>query len=779
MRTRQSPIILLITKKPAKWLAGLARGAGISLCLALTSCMTTNGSSSQHAYSSTTGSGTSTLTQSSFDNYVINNVTIAVPTGSSSSSTTGSNAVVTVLLNPTSSSTKLLTDCPAASNSCVCQFSWTETNTTSGTTVTIPRQVTTPVSSVPNSTELTCPAPSVYGTEIQNGTQLNITVVGPTGGSTQATFNTYVYSVGANSSSTPSNFTDSKGTPFANISRYTCYEQQKKGLVVQNAHATPSNQSDQGSASLGAVGAIPIASKFCLQSATSASTSTECSTNNLPASDYTAQSYYFNLYIQQNAEGNINPGNGTYVCPLVKEALSESSGNLGTQGKAWPLDTTFALSQTMTSSYTVPIAANVATSDSTDTVSNNVSCAQMADPSNVASPTPSSTSSSGPFVSSCLGFAAAASANGSCGKINGVQTYRLRRYFTIYPPIFDVTGNVPPNTTNAQQIDTIYVIDRPVTNPSDPSAVISMLGPKPCPFSYFDNTGVTGGRGYRATNNSLWAGTNVDGTQFPNIDALPSANNNVASCSALLPLPNWAQTEMSATTINASNPIGTGAYPGDPTRSLKKVYIRPVDAWAPHYVEDTSFQACAPLSSQIQDPPLHFAKLSTDKTTVTWCAEVYPSQNDNVTSLDPNNAGTVAPYTSHVPTGTSVGCTEILPNHGLTTIPSGYPSTGLANHSGTGANTCDRTALNPAGGLAWKKFPLLSPQVDTENMLQNDSGYGCTLSFYNGNAPTKNSPSGGCCGTNVSVIPGATGSATAHLEPPLAPANSNCLVPNY
>jgi hypothetical protein len=233
-------------------------------------------------------------------------------------------------------------------------------------------------------------------------------------------------------------------------------------------------------------------------------------------------------------------------------------------------------------------------------------------------------------------------------------------------------------------------------------------------------------------------------------------------------------------TINANNPISAGDLTADPTRSYKKVYVRPVEAWAPHYVEDTSFQACAPLSRPLQDPPLHFAKLSADDTTVTWCAEAYPTQNDNVGTLDPNNTGVVAPYTSHAPQGTSIGCSpQIGATEGITTQPTGYPPSGLANHTGAGANTCNRTVLNPPGGLAYKTFPLLAPAANVESMLESDNGYGCSLTFYNGNKPTKTSPSQGCCGTNVSVIPGTTGATTAHLEPPLAPAETNCLVPEY
>jgi hypothetical protein len=639
--------------------------------------------------------------------------------------------------------------------------------------VLIPRSVQTYISADTEYTA-TCAAPSVYGTDIVDGTSLSVTIIAPTGGATQATFNTYSYTVNANSSSVPKNFTDNTGTPFANIARYSCYNELQRGTDIQNLIL---GSTDAGSKDLGTV-LYPSSSEFCFLNKTNGyqPSNSACSDyNSLPSIAYSSQAYYFNLYIQENAEGNINLGNSQIVCPQVKESLSQSPGNLGTQGKAWPLDTTFALSQTYNTSYTIGVAANTITSNGGDPTSQAVSCAQMqANSTGTASPSSTPTtggSSSSPLVSSCLGFAAPTATNGSCGQING---------YVLYPPFYDTSG-LPYNgstTGPSQMIDTIYVLDRPVSNPADPSAVITMLGPKPCPQSYFDIKGVTGAKGYYATSNAGWTNKNVDGIQFPNLDA--PAVNGVFSCSATLPLVNTTLNEISTVTINElSNPIGTGTLASNSGRSFQNVYVRPVQAWSPHYVEDISFQACAPLAQPLQDPPLHFAKLSSSSSTVTWCAEAYPSQNDNVPSLDPSNTGLIAPFTSHAPQGTSVGCTEQLTNHGLTTIPSGYPPNGLANHTGAGANTCDRTVLNPAGGLAFKNFPLLAPATDTESVLESDSSFGCTLTYYNGNTPTQASPSQGCCGTNVNVIPGSSGATTAHLEPPLAPAVTNCLVPNY
>ena len=655
-------------------------------------------------------------------------------------------------------------------SSCTCQYTWTETNTTSGSAVVIPRQVITSIDNV-QKYEVSCPAPAVYGSDIQNGNSLSITVLPATGGVTQASFNTYAYTVGQTNTVTTSNFTDSQATPFANIARYSCYEQMERGMSIQNMTST---YTDSGSLSLG-TRTYPVANKFCLRKfdGTVAGNASNCTT--LPTTGFTAQSYYFNLYIQQNAIGNINPGNGTFVCPLVKEALSNPSTSIGTQGKYWPLDTTFALSLSMTSNYSIGVAAQMVTSDSSDPVSQAVSCAQMAGQGTTASSTTSSSANS--LVTSCLGFAAPSNTNGSCPAINGTQTYRLRRYYALYPAVFDTTG---AGMNGPQQLDTVYVIDRPVTNPADSSAVITMTGPKPCPFSYFDKTAVTGTTGYVATNNSTWDGTNVDGIQFPNVDSGNLNGTGVLSCSSALPLVNANQTALSITTISGvNNPVRTGNLLADPTRSYAKIYVRPTLHSAPHYVEDTSFQACAPLARPLVDPPLHLAKLTANSNALTYCAEAYPSQNDNLALLDPTNTGTISPFTAHPPLNTTIpGCEFQLGSPAFgETIPTGYPAGGAGHHLGGNAFTCNRTVLNPPSGLSWPSFPLLAAASDVEATLETDSSYGCTLNSYNGATPSQTSPSQGCCGANVSVTP-ESGNATAHLEPS-ANAATNCMVPNY
>jgi hypothetical protein len=299
----------------------------------------------------------------------------------------------------------------------------------------------------------------------------------------------------------------------------------------------------------------------------------------------------------------------------------------------------------------------------------------------------------------------------STGKVR--LTYRLRRYLVSYPQGYDSTGDTldqdPP-------IDVVYVLDRPVQNTAntDPSRPYTMLGPKPCNFAYYDDAKVVNGvtNGYYSTNHSGWDGKNVDGLHFPNEDT-------ATSCAAPMPVLNHNKTAMSLATshnLNAASTPNGGTF--------QTVYIRPGKAWAPHYEEDTSFQACAPLASPFRDPPLHFYKKTASD--VRWCAEVYPTKNPSYTS------------TSH--TG---GHDWVVGNNG--------------------------------------KYPLLAPDVDSilgggqhggvNWMLQNDSSFGCTMSYDAGQGKTGvASPSGGCCSTVG--IP----SSSAHFEPS---SSAICGTPSY
>jgi hypothetical protein len=204
------------------------------------------------------------------------------------------------------------------------------------------------------------------------------------------------------------------------------------------------------------------------------------------------------------------------------------------------------------------------------------------------------------------------------------------------------------------------------------------------------------------------------------------------------------------------------------TTLASKKYVRPGKSWAPHYEEDTGFQACAPQSNPLRDPPLHFAYNGNN---MAWCAEVYPSQNDNSNKL---SGATI--YTSHkvhnVTPGTDCASTTI---------------TGHAAND----KTCDRTVVNPANGITWPKFPLLAPESDVTTALQSDASFGCTMTHDAGGATTKvnssdfslgSTPSQGCC---ANASPQNLAGKSAHLEPTPAPTTTpavytqSCTPPQY
>ncbi|MCM2322865.1 MAG: hypothetical protein NDJ90_06350 [Oligoflexia bacterium] len=645
-----------------------------------------------------------------------------------------------------------------AARPCLCQYAWQEVNASDGSSaVAIPRIVHTAVTTVQPSL-VGCNAPEIYQTEIADGTLIKISVIpAPTN---PETFNIAAFNyTKSKSAAGAGSFQDAQGRSFMNILRYSCYDQRKRGMSIQSKMSQIDNPVNQGDFLN-----FPIGNRFCVQKAnTNEMTQEGCDT--MPAPDHSAQTYYFNLFIRESEMGDINPGNSRYVCPTVKEALSGSSGGIGSQGKYWPLDTTFALSLAKTVDFSIGVVANSKASNPGDPTATTTSCEGTG--------SSSGSGNAGGLAASCLGFAAKPNSDGTCPYFRDASgsirfTYRLRRYIALYPPVFDTNGTP---LQEPQATDTIYVVDRPVsssTNP-DPLKPYTMHGPKPCPFAYYDHKAVLDGAdapSYAGTNDTRWTGKNVDGIELPRLDG-------PASCSASVPIVNADRTIMALTTIHPSNAHS----------SYQRLFIRPITAWAPYYVEDSDFQACAPLATPFRDAPLHFAKNGTN---VAWCAEAYPTQNDNVARMDPENLypGKIKPFTSHVKknlNGGGAACTATA-----VTLPANYPADGApferARHKGAEASTCDRTVVNPLDGLGWPRFPLLAPASDVEALLTSSTGanYACTMTFDNGGAKTnKASPSGGCCGTATQVVSGAGGAANAHLEPGSDPATPACQMPQY
>jgi hypothetical protein len=727
---------------------------------------------------------------------------------------------------------------------CFCKFSWSEINPNAGNVAT-PRTIQTALTQVQPYVAI-CSAPSVYSTEIISGTQIQIKVVAGNTNPDTGSFSMNPYLFTVSPTTVTGNFQDAEGRVFNNIVHYSCYNNFQRGLTIQSQAIPGSNNITMASTN------FISATSFCLTASGGAGGGAGCSGVG-PAAN-SSQAYYFNLYVRDSEKGNINLFNSAFTCPLVQEALlstGSTSSTIGTTGQFWPGDTTFALSLGATADFSVGVQANTTLSGGkSDPVTQPTQCyATNGGNANA--------NAAGSIMSTCLGFAASPASDGTCNYIKTaagqiLQTYRLRRFVALYPPLYDTSG---APLAQAQPIDSIYVLDRPVqaSASSNPVKPYTMLGPKPCPFAFFDANHVTATRvnpyansssftdsalplGYRATNDTRWktgdgtinwsqswtkagipdnnGGTNIDALEFPNYDTSTGTGSysGPISCSAAIPFLSADQTRFKIATVNKY-------------RSLVKfnhLFIRPFKPWTPHYVEDTNFLACAPQANPFQDPPLHLMPSSSSAGSgqaYAWCAESYPTQNPNITIIDPPvtgpssatiqyplsdtnslgqpRGGLVSPYTSHIstfagapPSGPLNVCTAT--NITIPTASYTYPGTmgvganwGFAKHSnvthwgnfpasGTTGNaslTCDRTVI-PSSNVTWGNFPLLAPAKDVEAALATDASYNCTVTYDNnsGKAYSLLTPSGGCCTLRATTSHSggtaltSTGGGT-HVEP--------------
>lgn len=789
------------------------------IAIATASC--TNGGSSKFLSNLSGGSGAG-ATSTGVNNLIENFGTYTISTVVVSSSTSGSGGAAAVsfpvqinfVLNAANGSStptvSLLNSCSQdlTSAPCLCQFTWVQLNTTTNPPTSINHVVNTPLTSV-QAAQANCNTPSIWTTSIPDGTQVGITVVPASGNNNSFNVNQYVYTVGQNPQT--GDFNDSLGNSYIDILRYTCYDQRQRGVsLTSRAYNWTAPYTVNGSA-------LPAfnyysASKYCLEKADGSMPVTQGCNNMTPA--YSTQSYYYNLYIRDTQVGDINSGNAAFICPMVNQGLNTTTGGTSAS-KYWPLDSTFALSLVQTAQFTIGVTTNSVTSNTNDPSAVTTYC-------NGATATPGSPNS---LIGGCLGFAAPANSDGTCPALAGpapsyspIQTYRLRRYYALYPSIWDTNGNWISN--QQQLIDTVYVVDRPVVQPSPSPSPFTMLGPKPCPFAWFDKATVTNDGipaslvngvypnpvlanpplpEYLATNNSGnpsylgsswgWAGqnntgVNVDGTQFPNVD---SGTTGAQSCSAVLPLPDASMSSVTLGTINASNP--------DPR--LKQRFVRPLSPWSAHYEEDKTFKACAPLSNHFVDPPLHFAQnVNNGVTNTAWCAEVYPTQNPYIMALDPpvpipnttptvsKATGLVRPFTSHNIKGVNplpASCTDdntvvnsaVAAGNTLSTNqladhnrndPNGLPNPNYPGTAGALASaTCDRTVTAATNGVAYPQFPMLAPAADVEAALQNDPSFSCLVS-YDGTTMESNSIQREINAANGTAPP--AGSSIAGIQSP-------------
>ena len=264
----------------------LRKLALLAAALSLTACLENNGITNFGNGTGVVGGlNTGTGTQTSSANVLtIANVTVVA---ASSSSSTTSGFTANVYFNTASSTSQISSYCSASTSTtntsnCVCNFSWTDTNTTSGSAVPIQRGVQTPVSTV-QAALVTCPAPTVYSTDILNGTVIQVSVLpGPGNG---ATFPMTAFPYTKQSSTTGSSFQDAQGNSYQDILRYTCYEQYQRGMSIQSALVPVPNPST------GLQVNVPMATQFCVSTVNgTGSNSQNCP--NTPPSNYTSQANY-------------------------------------------------------------------------------------------------------------------------------------------------------------------------------------------------------------------------------------------------------------------------------------------------------------------------------------------------------------------------------------------------------------------------------------------------------------------------------------------------------
>ncbi|MCC7443097.1 MAG: hypothetical protein IT285_15800 [Bdellovibrionales bacterium] len=588
-------------------------------------------------------------------------------------------------------------------STCSCRLVWTQINETSGLSTSYQRTVFSPIKIASNNFFTKCTAPDAYSSEIPTGTPVKIKVVGNPGTGIELQMSSFTVIKGGTDAS--ADFMDEEGRGFRNVHRYSCFERNRRGMTIFSKmdKVTDPVTSEEKDA--------PLATGHCIRKAsgTQAGGDDGCQGSGADASLQTsAQSYYYNLFVRSDSVGTFNFSNERYYCPTVAEHLNVpvASGTVSAYtggGAAWPLDSQFALALRPSPDWPVavesPSVLGIAADPSTGTASCEATFPTEApgdgdggdgggaggaggDGGGGAAPT----GPAGNEISvKCLGFARKPNADGSCpyfrdrnGNIR--LTFRLRRFVALYPPTFDTNGEVLGQAIPA---DVVLVVDRPVRSPN-PLEPYAMLGPKPCPFAYFDHSGVTARYssnaigvnpynlnfpvrrlndmagawnipGWVSTNDPLWDNKSVDGVIFPNKDwdgtqvaaindplepdaAKRSNQINVGpSCGTAFPRVMYdpdgsvslLKLSTSHTSADSSIRVNLG---GGISVNLQAVHVRPTNSWHPTYREDTEFQACVPLSTPFKDPPLHFAKDPAGN--ISWCAASYPTQLDSLERID-------------------------------------------------------------------------------------------------------------------------------------------------
>ena len=719
---------------------------------------------------------------------------------------------------------------------CSCVLTWQETNTVGGNTTTVPRTKKLTLTAV-QSGLVKCSMTDAFWNEIPSGTVMRMNIVGVSPNTTGLTVQSIGYKKGT-STAPAGDFVDDTLTPFRNIIHYSCFSKSKNDVSHEITNAFTNAQVSQGS------NTYTYEMMFSSQLCTTASAT--CIT---PRIGYSAQSYYRNLFVRSDLLGTASTSNARYNCPKVLESIPYSAHTPSTiptseSTKFWPNDTTFAVATATSSEWSVPIPAA-----SVLMVSGDITTVDDAGINASDRLRELATTNAG-IAWKMLGYGKKPNANGTCGSIldsNGLTRplTRLRRYRVVYPASYENDGRVSQERPEADQI---YVADRLVVDTTGKLTGNMIYGPKPCNFSWFDHEGVTDRTAtanfqtnianslpnYKATSKYYLAnykGTgkditvNPDGRILPNFDRDGTSTSAIApSCSAAISIYDEVMGVPSAARMITSYydrqdyiTLGLRDF------FLGEIHMNPVEAWNPEYVEDTSFQACVPISDAYVEPPLHFYKNAASE--VAWCSKVYPTQNPywlDLNSTKHPTAGTIAAkavnwgilngntnvaqvpwFTSHVFDATT-GLDQYNTNGCSSTAASKVCELSLGTTAGAeyanclsylgSLNTatakasdarCDRTVMFDAY-QDYRGFPLQANDGDIQEMLSTDltkdKKFSCTYSVNsNPSKVNKDQPLSNCCGVKTGVpildashLPAPTlVPRMGHLEPYINPAFPN------
>lgn len=717
--------------------------------------------------------------------------------------------------------TPLTTYCdPDETKPCACEIRFTETNTVGGQNTSVERTKRFPVAEVQTGL-VRCSMDDAFWQEIPTGTStfINIVMISPNLSGLNVRRVTYRKGTVTTANG---DFLDDTLTPFRNIHRYSCHSKWTNSFEILNQYSTSTDASNRSATAL-------IGSAFC-SGETSSGSANPANTCATPRNGYSAQSYFRNLYIRSDKLGEINSRNEYYDCPKVLESISYSAGAAipeAERNKYWPLDTSFALATQYSSEWSVGVRAASILHKDNDPDSAEDTCLNEDTSQRL-----NEILGGKPKISTkCIGYAKRPKPDGTCGQIADANgrvrpLVRLRRYRVIYPPVFRPNGRV---SSAGPEADEVYVADRLVLGPTGVPTGAMIYGPKPCQFAWFDHEGVTNRTGtvdfgsnlqrssgavlfatpqYVATNNyrnALLGSVNPDGLVFPKYDRDGAFSGRLPPfCSATLPVVEELLGRPSSIRLVTSHQDRTDTLTvGGRTFNLAEVPVKPIDAWTPNYIEDTSFQACAPVADPYLEPPLHFYKLDSD--TMGWCTKNYPTQNPYWLDLNSRKRPVDATLTGIAVGWPGVGTApvEISTSHvdGAGLLDAQNTCTGTSRNAvctmtleGTSLSgsiaacstylqdpgaTCDRTVVfDPT--LEYRGFPLQARSSEIETMLSQDLAkdrtYSCQFSVHpDSNKVGKKMPLSGCCGivggTPVlnPLLVGGAGSA-GHLEPFRNPA---------